>query len=123
MDGAPVIVRFNAAMAAAAGHPDFPIQIGVAVPLLDPDPGGLPRPDEDERLGALEDEIDRLVGDDAVMVGVVTTGVMREFVLYAGSDDWIERFHEDLQAAAGDHEAQVMAQRDPTWDVYAALTG
>ena len=123
MDGAPVIVRFNQSIAAAAGHPEYSIQMGVALPLLTPNPGGLPTPEEAEELNAIEDVIDRLVGDKAVMVAVVTTGEMREFVLYTGSGDWIAKFDADLQAAAGDHEVQVMAQTDPEWNVYASLAG
>lgn len=123
MDGAPVIVRFNTSMAAAVGHPEHTIRVGVAVPLRNPDPGGLPTFEESEQLNEIEDEIDRLVGDRAVMVAVVTTGEMREFVLYTGSGDWIAKFDGDLQAAAGDHEVQVMAQRDPEWTVYSSLAG
>ena len=121
MEGAPVIVRFSTSIAAAAGHPEYSIQIGVAVPLRSPEPGGLPTPEEAEELNSIEDAIDRLVGDKAVMVAVVTTGEMREFVLYTGSGDWIAQFDADLQAAAGGHEVQVMAQTDPGWSVYASL--
>lgn len=61
------------------------------------------------------------MGDRAVMVAVVTTGEMREFVLYTGAGDWIAKFDGDLQAAAGDHtEVQVMAQRDPEWTAYSS---
>lgn len=110
-------------MGAAAGHPDFAIQIGIAVPLLNPDPGGLPRPDETEQLHSIEDTVDRLLGGRAVMVAVITTGEMREFVLYTGSGDWIAQFHTDLQAAVDTHEVQVVAQRDPDWNVYTSLSG
>lgn len=43
---------------------------------------------------------------------------MREFVLYTGSGDWIERFHGTLRAALPSHEVQVVAEHDPDWDVY-----
>lgn len=121
MDGSPLIIRFNSSMAAAAGHPDFATQIGIAVPLRNPNPGGMPTPDETKQLRSIEDEIDRLVGGRAVMVAVVTTGEMREFVLYTGTGDWIAQFHTDLQAAVDTHEVQVVAQRDPDWNVYAHL--
>lgn len=123
VDGGPMIVRFSTSIAPAAGHPEYPIQIGVAVPLLNPNPGGLPTPEEAELLNSIEDAIDRLVGDKAVTVAVVTTGQMREFVLYTGAGDWIGQFDADLQDAAGDHEVQVMAQTDPEWNVYASLAG
>lgn len=123
MDDAPVVVRFNKSIAAAAGHPEYSIQIGVALPLRNPDPGRLPSPEEAEELNAIEDALDRLVGDKAVLVAVVTTSEMREFVLYTGSGDWIAQFDADLQAAVGDHAVQVMAQTDSQWNVYASLAG
>jgi hypothetical protein len=95
--------------------------MGVAVPLRAPGEDGLPQGDEFEQLNAIEDRLERLVAGRAVLVGVITTHGMREFVLYTAADDWIEDLHHDLQAAVPSHEIQVMAQTDPKWKVYGSF--
>lgn len=117
-DGKRLIARFNAGARVLVGSPRYGIQIGVAVPFLAPDPEGMPGGDESAQLGAFEDAIVERAGSRAVFVGVITTGGMREFVLYTGSGDWIPAFHQDLRAALPDHDVQVMAQTDPKWSVY-----
>jgi hypothetical protein len=39
-------------------------------------------------------------------------------VIYTGSGDWIPQFHQDMRATVATHEIQMMAKRDPQWDVY-----
>lgn len=117
-DGKPLITRFNIGLRQAAGHAAYSIQIGVAVPLKAPDARGLPTSDESAELILIEEELERLVGTRAILVGVITTSGMREFILYTGEGDWIAQFHQDLQAAVSHHEVQVMAQRDEDWATY-----
>lgn len=121
-DGKPLITRFNVGLRQAAGHPAYPIQIGVAIPLKAPDARGLPGPDESAELILIEEELDRLVGTRAILVGAITTSGMREFILYSGEGDWIAQFHQDIQAAISHHEVQVMAQRDEGWATYRRMT-
>ena len=118
-EGRPISTRFNAALARAADRRDYGIQIGVAVPLVDPDPWGLPRGGEFAQLDAIEDVVVATAGDRAVLVGVITTAAMREFVLYTGDGGWIADFHQSVQAQIDHHEIQVMAQTDPDWQVFA----
>lgn len=117
-DDKPLFTRFNVGLRQAAGHPGYPIQVGVAVPLKRPDSRGLPVPDESAELNSIEAEMSRLVATRAILVGVITSGGMREFVLYTGEGDWIAQFHQDLQASIPHHEVQVMAQRDEGWATY-----
>ena len=121
-DGKPIFTRFNVGLRQAAGHAAFPIQVGVAVPLKQPDSNGLPVADESAELNLIEDELERLVGTRAILVGVITTSGMREFILYTGEGDWIAQFHQDLQGAVSHHEIQVMAQRDEAWATYRRMT-
>ncbi len=120
-DGAPIIVRVNAGAAPLAGS--LGIQIGVAVPLNDPRPDGLPDPAEHAQLEAVEEELLARIGDRGVLVAVITTGTMREFVAYTATADWIEAFHHEFDAAVDSHEVQVMAKHDPDWSVYRSLRG
>ena len=113
--------RFDHDARSFVGLPAYEIQVGLAVPLLEPGPDGLPLEHE---LPAL-DEIERVVveeaRDRAVLVGVISTGGVREFVLYTGDGQWLEEFQGAVSAAVETHEIQMMARRDPEWLVYRAF--
>jgi hypothetical protein len=117
-NGRRIIATFRTGARHLVGSPRYGIQIGVAVPLLAGDAEGMPGPDELAQLMAFEDAVSAHAGDKAVLVGVITTGGMREFVLYTGTGEWIASFHESLKAALPSHEIQVMARTDPKWAVY-----
>jgi hypothetical protein len=117
-DGHLIYARFNTAVYRAADRDSYGMQIGVAIPLLDPDERGMPQASELEPLALIEEEVVDAAGERAVLVGVITTQSMREFVLYARSADWVESFHHFLQGRIEGHEVQVMARHDPEWGVY-----
>lgn len=117
-DGHDLFARFNAAFRKAVDRESYPIQIGVALPLNEPDDLGLPTTEEGVALGEAEDVLLECAGDRAVLVGVITTHGMREFVLYTDQPDWVAGFREELQSAIASHSVQVMAQSDPGWHVY-----
>jgi hypothetical protein len=117
-NGKRLIASFNTGARQLVGSRNHGIQIGVAVPFHQPDPEGMPGADEMAQLTAFEDALAARAAGRAVLVGVITTGGMREFVLYTGSGDWIEGFHHDLSAALPSHQVQVMAKSDPKWSVY-----
>jgi hypothetical protein len=113
--------RFDHDAAPLAGRPEYEIQVGLAVPLLDPGPDGLPLDDELPALDAIERVVVEEAGDRAVLVGVISTGGVREFVLYTGDGQWLEEFQGSVSAAVETHEIQMMARRDPEWLVYRAF--
>jgi hypothetical protein len=117
-EGRALFARFDKRVGRLANDPRYAIQIGVAVPLRSPDSHGLPNRQELGQLEAFEDALMKKVAEKAVLVGVITTNGMREFVLYTGSGEWIPGFHEDLKAALPTHQVQVMSQTDPSWSVY-----
>jgi Family of unknown function (DUF695) len=120
-DGKPIITRFDRSAGRLVGSRRYGIHVGVAVPLIAATDDGLPGPDELPVLDVVEDTISRAVLGKAVLVGVITTAGMREFVLYTGSADWIGEFDQQLNSVIEGREIQVMAQRDPAWDVYRAF--
>lgn len=116
--GRPLFARFHATAGSASDRKTFPIQIGVATLLVDPDERGLPKEPEFAQLDEIEDIIQVEAGDRAFLVGVITTGSMREFVLYTAAADWVEGFHRRLEEVITHHEITVMAQADPRWKTY-----
>jgi len=117
-DGRRLIARFNEGAKVIMGRPGYSIQIGVAVPFNAATDEGMPSDADMQALEAFEDVVIEMAGSRGVLVGIITTGGMREYVLYTGSGDWIEGFHHDLRAALPSHDVQVMAQQDQKWSVY-----
>ncbi len=120
-DGQAIFTRFSQAVGLAGDRADYGIQIGVAVPFVDPDSDGLPQGPEVGQLDEIEDLIVRESAGRAVLVGVITTQAMREFVLYSQDSEWIPEFHQALRDNVDHHDIQVMGQRDPDWGVYSSF--
>ena len=112
----PLIARFDTSAEQLMDR--YAVQVGVAIPLNDPTPEGWPTPEEDRQLARIEANVVRKADQQSVLAGVITTGGMREFVLYTNSSTWIEDFHRKLQEDVTTHQVQVMAKTDPGWSVY-----
>lgn len=54
----------------------------------------------------------------AVLVGVITTAGMREYLLYGARTEWIGAFDEALRSRITTHTFQIMARRDTDWSLY-----
>ncbi len=59
--------------------------------------------------------------DRAVLIAVITTNGMREFVLHSQTQEWIAQAHRGLVDATVDHELQIIVIDDPTWSMYDSL--
>jgi hypothetical protein len=121
-DRGPLHGRFDHDARPLAGSADYPVQVAIAVPMHQPGEDGLGVESEQAALAAIERAVLERAGDRAVLVGVITTIGVREFVLYTGDDgEWLEPFHRSLSAEFDDYELQMMARRDPDWAVYRAF--
>ena len=123
-DGKVMIVRCNKGYRAFGSVTGYEHQVGIAVPLRSPEPNGLPSPAENKELGAIEDTIcnSLQVQAESLLVAIITTGGMREFVFYTRAPQQVEeRFahlHEDITSP----EIQLMIRPDKAWGLYAQLT-
>lgn len=118
--GSPVLVRYNSTAAAWVGHPDLPVKLGFAIPLNSPNPGGLPDAEENQQLGVIEDLIVAKVSEAAraVLVLVITSGEMKEFIFYVEQKEFIPQLHQDLQNSIESHDVQCMATMEADWVTY-----
>jgi hypothetical protein len=119
-NGKPLIARFNAGLKSYAGHPEYKHQVGIAIPLKEPNARALPDVQEDRLLAAIEDEIARSleVDRESIFAGVITTAGMREFVYYTVDPLAVQRKFEELRIRIKSHELQLMIQEDPDWGVF-----
>lgn len=119
-DGSPLFIRFNGTAKQWMGHADLPIKLGFAIPLNSPAEHGLPNPDENEALHAVEDIIIRNVeaATKAIHVLALTMGAMKEFVFYIPAGVDIKTIHKTIQQSVTTHDVQCMAVNEPEWDSF-----
>ena len=123
-DGRPLLVRVNTGAAAAAKQIALAHRVGIAVLLHAPDSSGFPASDESATLSKIEDAIEAelRVGHDTILVVVLTTGGMREFLLYSAIPQDTESAVARVQAQFPNYEIQFYVQPDPDWDGYLSFT-
>ena len=123
-NGRPMFVRTNTGYRGFRGAIGYEHQVGIAVPLLHPEPSGLRSLTECGDLDAIEDAIcDSLeAGRESLFVAVITTSGMREFVLYTRSPEQVKQKFEELRSRVKSHEIQLMIQPDKDWKVYARFS-
>jgi hypothetical protein len=122
--GAPLIVRYNQTARNWISHPDLPIKLGFAIPLNNPNEHGLPDPDENSQIDAIEDLICGEVSTKAtgIQALVLTTGKMKECIFYINPSADIADMHASIQQQVSTHKVQCMAVKEPGWDTYKEFT-
>ncbi len=120
IEEAPVILRVNDNLKPFVGKSDHTLKIGFAIPLNNPNPGGLPNPEENEQLGSIEDRITQVLREKGSVVEAlaITMGTFKEFVFYARPSMPVQAIHEKLMGEIKTHEVQCYAEIEPKWDTY-----
>ena len=119
-DDRPIIVRTNTGAARLAGDSRYRHRVGVALPLRKPDERGFPQPEEIAELDAIEDKLVLALTAEgtALLVLVITTAGMREFVFYTSEPASVESHLKRLSQKAETHELQHVVEEDSEWGVY-----
>jgi Family of unknown function (DUF695) len=123
VDGPPLIVRYNESAHAWRGHRELPIKLGFAIPVNSAAGPGLPDAAENQQLNQIEDVILREVRSRTrgIHALTLTTGRVKEIVLYIPRDIDIKSIHEAICAAVTTHEVQCLAVVEPNWDSFRQL--
>ena len=119
-NGKIMIVRSNTGYKVFGSLPGYGHQVGIAVPLRAHEPTGLPSPAEDAELGQIEDAICQSLEAQAesLIVAILTTSGMREFVFYTRAPESVKQRFEQLRSGIRSHEIQLMIRPDKNWEVY-----
>lgn len=122
-DGKVMIVRSNTGFCEFGSVSGYEHQVGIAAPFRAPEPTGLPSPAEDAELGEIEDAVRNSLQEHAesLLVAIITTSGMREFVLYTRAPQQLQQRFEQLRSRITSHEIQLTIQVDKSWDIYAQL--
>ena len=118
-----MFVRTNAAYRGFKGVQGYEHQVGIAVPLVDPEPSGLPSTIENAELSAIEDNLCGLLqtANESIFVAAITTSGMREFVFYTRDPEQVKQKFEQARSTFRTIEIQLMIQPDSEWNIYARL--
>ena len=114
----PMIIRVNMGYGDAIGHPDYPIKMGIAIPVEQ----------HDDAVMNLKSEIEDILNDILFKTGkgavvAIITGLESprfiEFLSYTqrGGIDF-PKIHQELKSKFKDYEIQMYAENDPKWDAY-----
>ena len=122
-DGQPLFIRLNTGAAAVAGYATLAHRVGITVPLREPDAAGLPTAQESAILTQIEEAIEGAfrVGHETILTVVLTTGGVREFLLYSASPQVVGAAVAAIQAQFPQYQIQFYIQLDAEWDGYAAF--
>lgn len=121
-NGQPMFVRVNNAAKPFSGHPQLSIRFGIAVPLHDPNEHGLPSEAEMEELSEIEEHLFEAVSNQGIVVLIITTSGMREFVVYLRSTKDAEAVFDRVRQITSTHDIQHYAQPDPKWELFGEFT-
>lgn len=119
-EGQPIVVRLNNAARKMIGNPEYPDQVGVAIPANAPGEDGMPVEPETSVLGDIEDKlVQRLgVGGQALLTAVISGRGMREFVFYSSDAAATRKKVMQVNTMTDSHELQVNVEHDPKWRIY-----
>lgn len=120
IDGRPASILVDLELAKGAPHTAFPYLAHIRVSLHHPDERGLPRQEEYERLGALEDHLDRVLaaGDQAVYVGRSASAGRFDFFFYLRRDENWESRAGNAMASFPEYVWETGLHTDPAWENY-----
>jgi hypothetical protein len=123
-NGKVMIVSSNTGYREFGSLPGYEHQVGIAVPLRAPESTGLPSPAEDAELGEIEEVICSSLQEQAesLLVAVITTSGMREFVFYTRAPEQLQQRFQQLRSRITSHQIQLMIQLDKAWGIYAQLS-
>ena len=122
-NGQDMFVRRNTGYPQLKSVPGYEHQVGIAVPLKKPEATGLPSAAELAQLSEIEDIICSSLEEQAesLMVAVITTSGMQEYVFYTRDPHRVQQRFEELCKRITSHEIQLMIQSDKAWRVYDQL--
>lgn len=112
------LVRINMGYKDAVGHPDYPIKMGIAIPVNDHNDAVMKVKSE------IEDILDNVLkkrGNGSLVA--IITGLKEpkfiEFLSYTkkGGVDFA-KIHQDLKDKFPEYEVQMFAKPDTTWEAY-----
>jgi len=117
VDGSPASMLVDLGLAEGAPHVAFPYMGYISVNLRFPDEHGLPRQEEYERLGEMEDALESALTADVQAVYAGRSALIGRFdcFFYLRSDKGWESLVREVMAAFPEYAWEAGCQDDPEW--------
>lgn len=109
------LTLLDEAVALGAPFAGFGLQVGIAVPLQDPDETGQPSEQERPVLRTFEQGLVQSLGAQGRLVASLTVDGLREYVAYVRSTDVLLPWQEAAPAGMESHGFGVEVLEDPLW--------
>ena len=109
------VTLVDEAVALAAPHAGFGLQVGVGVRLAEPDESGQPSAAERPVLRRFEAGLVQALGPEGRLVASLTVDGVREYLAYVRSTDVLLPWREAAPAGMDSHDWQVQVLEDPSW--------
>ena len=121
--GKVVLARVHKGLGTLVGSAAYPFRVGVATRVRATAANGIPTPEENTTLQEVEDRL-RLALEaerEAILVVALTTGGVKEWVLYTSDPDATKRRMGAFGPTVNTHQLQMVIREDRNWDVYRQL--
>lgn len=118
----PVIIRINLGYEKAIGHPEYPIKLGISIPIKEHNK------DIEELKYDIEEYLHEFFsrGQDGVLVAIISglgNEKFIEFLSYTGNHNIdFERLHTDLNKKFKNYDIQMYAENEPKWQTFKILS-
>jgi hypothetical protein len=121
----PMVLKVNSGYADLIGHPEYPYQVGVAVPLNAPNSAGFHDDEEGVQVGVIEDLLVQSLQSENLALWVFSqcSSGHKEWVFYTGDPTEAGRRIHEIRNRVTTHEIQNIFQPDPEWEIFQAFTG
>jgi len=121
----PMILKVNSGYANLLGHPEYPYQVGVAIPLNSPTSAGMHNEEEGNQVGMIEDLLVESLQTEKLALWVFSqcSSGVKEWVFYTGDPVETAKRINELRGCIKTHLIQNIHQEDPEWEIFQAFTG
>ena len=114
---APAALRINLALIEVAPLAEYPQHVHVSMKLEQTNEHGFPTPEESEAVYDIEDQIDRLAGNDNIPAGIVTTDGAANWHFYSRNAETFAQACRTL-LIQNDRVCDIKISEDAEWSFY-----
>lgn len=121
----PMVLKVNVGYASLIGHPEYPYQLGVAIPLNAPNAFGMHDEEEGNQVAGIEDLLVETLQESKLALWVLSqcSNGAKEWVFYTGNPVESAKRINHVRSCVKTHLIQNIHQEDPEWEIFKVFSG